>query len=130
MEELKRSNNTRSVKGNFFFTFFLTLHQKHRSCTFIRGEIDNAKPMASQFHLQTTRSCRQAQPNRRSTILTGRDHSSVGGRVDGRRNGLNFGAELFLDPVQIEAIIICDKIDSQAQVTKATRAANAMQVCL
>ena len=56
--------------------------------------------------------------------------SGVGGRINGWGNRLDLCAQLLLDAVQVEAVIVCDKIDTQAQVTKAARAANAVQVGL
>ena len=50
--------------------------------------------------------------------------------VNGRLDRLELCAQLFLDAVQVEAVIVCDKIDAQARVTKAAKAANAVQVGL
>ena len=44
--------------------------------------------------------------------------SRVGGRVNGRRDRLDLGAQLFLNAVEVEAVIIGHKIDAQAQVTE------------
>ena len=49
---------------------------------------------------------------------------------NGRLDRLELCAQLFLDAVQVEAVIVCDKIDAQARVTKAATAANAVQVGL
>lgn len=46
------------------------------------------------------------------------------------RNGLDLRAQLLLDLVQTKAVLVGDQIDRQTQVTKASRATNAMQVGL
>jgi len=50
--------------------------------------------------------------------------------VDDRRDGLDLSTELLLDLVQVEAVVVGDEIDGQAQVAEAARATDAMQVGL
>jgi len=50
--------------------------------------------------------------------------------VDDRRDGLDLSTELLLDLVQVEAVVVGDEIDGQAQVAEAARATDTMQVGL
>lgn len=50
--------------------------------------------------------------------------------VDAGRNGLNLGAKVLLDIVQIEAVVPVDEIDSEAEVAVSSRTADTMEVCL
>lgn len=40
--------------------------------------------------------------------------------VDDARDGLDLGAELLLDALQVEAVIVRDQVDGQTQVPKTT----------
>ncbi len=50
--------------------------------------------------------------------------------VDDLGDGLNLGAELLLDAVEDEAVVIRDEADGDTEVTEAARATDAMQVRL
>lgn len=43
---------------------------------------------------------------------------------------LDFRAQLILNVEKIKAIFMCDHVDGNTKMTKATRATNAMQICL
>ena len=45
-------------------------------------------------------------------------------------NSCNFGTELLLDPVEVEAIIPIDQVDRHTQVSKTSRSTNTMKVSL
>ena len=50
--------------------------------------------------------------------------------LDHGRDRLNLGAELLLDPVEVEPVVVRDQVDGEAQVAEAARAAHAVQVRL
>merc|ERR1719183_360014 len=50
--------------------------------------------------------------------------------VDDRWDGLDFGAQFLLDAVEIISIVVGDKINCQAEVPKASRTTNSMEVSL
>lgn len=50
--------------------------------------------------------------------------------VDVDRDGLDFGAEVTLNVVEVEPVIPANQVDSQTEVAVATRTANTMQICL
>ena len=50
--------------------------------------------------------------------------------VDLRRDGFDFGAEFVFDAVEVEAVLEGDEVDSEAEMAEATRAADAMEICL
>lgn len=50
--------------------------------------------------------------------------------VNDGRDGLDLGAELLLDPVQVEPVVERDEVDGEAQVAVPSRAADAVQVRL
>ena len=50
--------------------------------------------------------------------------------VDVLGNGFDLRAQLLLDFVHVEAVLECDEVDGEAQVTEAAAATDAMQVCL
>mmetsp|Transcript_27995 Transcript_27995/g.88944 ORF Transcript_27995/g.88944 Transcript_27995/m.88944 type:complete len:203 (+) Transcript_27995:315-923(+) len=56
--------------------------------------------------------------------------SCVDDRVNLRRDGLDLGAQLLLYPVEVEAVLVGHKVDAQAEVPEAPRAADAVQVGL
>merc|ERR1712159_224761 len=56
--------------------------------------------------------------------------SGVGGRVNLGRDGLDGGAKLLLDPVEVEAVIVSHEVDSKTKVTKASGTADTVQVGL
>lgn len=47
-----------------------------------------------------------------------------------RRDGLDLGAQFLFNLVEVETIIPIDKINSQSQMTEATRTSNAVKICL
>ena len=46
--------------------------------------------------------------------------------LDCGRDGLDLSAQLLLDAVEVEAVIVGDEVDGQAQVAKAPRASHAV----
>ena len=50
--------------------------------------------------------------------------------VNGGRDGLNFGAEIAFDVIEVEPVIPADQVDSQTQMSVTPRAANTMEVRL
>jgi len=50
--------------------------------------------------------------------------------IESRRNRLNLSTKLLLDLVKVESILPVDKVDCQTKMTKSTRTANTMEVCL
>lgn len=50
--------------------------------------------------------------------------------LDGLRNRLDLGTKLLLDPIQIEPVLPVDQVNRQTQMSKSTRATDAVQVCL
>lgn len=50
--------------------------------------------------------------------------------VDDGGHGLDLGPELLLDAVQVEAVLVREKIDGDTEVTESARATDAMQVRL
>jgi hypothetical protein len=50
--------------------------------------------------------------------------------VDVLRNGLNLGAQLLLNLVQIETIIPVDQVDGQTQVTETSRTTDTVKISL
>ena len=50
--------------------------------------------------------------------------------LDGRGYGADLGAELLLNAVQVEAVVVGDQVDGQAQVAEAAGAPHAVQVRL
>ena len=51
-------------------------------------------------------------------------------RVDDLRYGLDLGAELLLDLVQSESVLVGDQVDGNAEMSEAARATDTMQVGL
>jgi hypothetical protein len=56
--------------------------------------------------------------------------SAVQRLFDGWGDGADFGAQLLLDAVQVEAVVVGDEVDGQTQVAETTGAAHAVQVGL
>ena len=50
--------------------------------------------------------------------------------VDCLRDGLNFGAQFLLDPIEIESILPVDQIDGKTQVPEPSRPTDAMEIGL
>jgi len=48
--------------------------------------------------------------------------------IDDWRDGLDFSSKFLFNLVQIEAILVCDQVDSQTQVTKATATTDTMKI--
>ena len=52
--------------------------------------------------------------------------SAVQVSIDHRRDRFNLCAELLLDSVEVEPVLVGDEVDGQTQVPEATRSANTM----
>lgn len=46
------------------------------------------------------------------------------------RDSLNLSTEFLLDPVKVETIVVCNKIDGQPKMSESATTANAVKVCL
>ena len=47
-----------------------------------------------------------------------------------RRDGLDFGAEFMLDSVEVEAVLVSNEIDSEAEMSEPTGTTDAMEISL
>mmetsp|Transcript_2200 Transcript_2200/g.7977 ORF Transcript_2200/g.7977 Transcript_2200/m.7977 type:complete len:876 (+) Transcript_2200:144-2771(+) len=70
------------------------------------------------------------KPATSSFVLVALCLPAVDGAVDGGRDGLDFGAELLLNLVQIVAVVVRNEVDGEAEVAEAAGAADAVQVRL
>ena len=65
---------------------------------------------------------------RRLLLPKGRALPAVDALLNDGRDRLDLGAQLLLDAVQVEAVIVGDEVDGKAQVPEAPRAAHPVQV--
>lgn len=63
-----------------------------------------------------------------ATVVLG--PGDVEARIDDLGYGLDFSAELLLDAVQIEAVLVRDEVDGDTEMAEPARAADTVQVCL
>ena len=62
--------------------------------------------------------------------LLGLELGNVESLVDDLWYGLYLCVKFFLDGDKIEAVVVCDEVDGQAEVTEATRASDSVEVSL
>lgn len=61
--------------------------------------------------------------------FVGRGRRDIQSFVNGLRNRLYLRSKLLLNAIQVESVFVCDKIDCETQVSKATRSSNSVEVC-
>lgn len=82
------------------------LQSVHKPLKFLIRRVYTASPLSrSQFHLLGTL----------AVILC-----DIQALIDAARNGLDLGAQLLFNALQVKAVIIRDQVDRQTQVPKAT----------
>ena len=74
---------------------------------------------------------RSLKKNKKTPSLSpSRTSDAVQALLDDGRDRLDLRPELLLDPIEVEPVVVGDEVDRQAQVAKAPRAADAVQVRL
>jgi hypothetical protein len=66
-------------------------------------------------------------PRRLNSLITA-TWGNIKSSINGLGNRLDFRSELLLNLIQVETILVCNKVDSQAQMSKSTRTTNTMKV--
>ncbi len=64
----------------------------------------------------------------RLPVITSSVRRYVKGTINGVRNGLNFRPQFLLDPVQVEPVLVCDKVDGKTEVSETPTTADTVKI--